>query len=154
MSAHLFTGFFQMGYVCRDMDRAVAYFAARHGVTKFRRRPPAGILESAHAWVGETMIELVRPLGGAPPLYDHCIPDNPDVVRLHHHGFRAPSAEAWEDVRRRVEQARYDTPLKGAVMVGELNFLYADTRADLGVFSEFIYLTGAAVHIYDDVPRN
>lgn len=151
---NLFSGFFQMGYVCRDMDRALAQFASRHGVGQFRRKPPAGILESAHAWVGDVMIEIIRPLDDAPPLYDHCIPDDPDAVCLHHHGFRAPNADAWQDVNRCVEAAGYATPLKGAVMDGQLNYLYADTRAAIGVYSEFIYLTGAAAHIYDDVPRN
>lgn len=154
MSAHLFSGFFQLGFVCRDMDRAIARFGQRHGVTKFRRKPPAGILESAHAWIGDSMIEIVRPLDGAPPLYDHCIPDDPDAVCLHHHGFRAADADAWEAINRRVAEAGYATPLKGAVMDGQLNYLYADTRADIGIYSEFIYLTGAATHIYDDVPRN
>jgi hypothetical protein len=27
-------------------------------------------------------------------------------------------------------------------------------RAERGIFSEYVYLTGAAIGIYDDVPRN
>ena len=39
-------------------------------------------------------------------------------------------------------------------MDGQLNYLNVDTRAATGVYSEYVYLTGAATSLYDDVPRN
>jgi hypothetical protein len=61
----MFDGFYQIGFMSRDLDRAVALLTRRPGIRRFRRR-----------------------------------------------------------------------------------------RAEQGVFSEYVYLTGAAIGIYDDVPRN
>jgi hypothetical protein len=61
----MFDGFYQIGFIARDLDRAVATLGRRLGISRFRHR-----------------------------------------------------------------------------------------RAEQGVFSEYVYLTGAAIGIYDDVPRN
>jgi hypothetical protein len=73
---------------------------------------------------------------------------------VNHHGFRARDAEAWAEINRKIDARGLDTPLRGAVMEGQLNYLYVDTCAELGAYSENVYLTGAAIGIYDDVPRN
>lgn len=150
----LFDGFYQMGFVARDLDRATEALGRIHGVTRFRRKQSSPWMDAAHAWIGATMIELIQIKPGAPDIYEAYVPDDPAAVRLHHHGFRVPDAAAWQEINRRVEQAGLATPMKGAVMDGQLNYLYVDTRAQIGIYSEYIYLTGAATAMYDDVPRN
>lgn len=150
----LFDGFYQMGFVARDLDRATKALAASHGITRFRRKATSATMESAHAWIGSIMIELIAVHPEGPDIYQSYVPDDPSAVRLHHHGFRVADAAAWDAVNRRVAQAGYATPMKGAVMNGQLNYLYVDTRSVIGIYSEFVYLTGDATAIYDDVPQN
>ncbi|KEQ53191.1 VOC family protein [Sphingobium chlorophenolicum] len=150
----LFDGFYQMGFVARDLDRATAALGQRFGITHFRRKRSSPTMDAAHAWVGAIMLELIQIGPGAPDIYEAYVPDDPSAVRLHHHGFRAADAAAWESINRRIDAVGLATPMRGAVMDGQLNYIYADTRADTGVYSEFVYLTGAATSIYDDVPHN
>lgn len=151
--ATLFDGFFQLGFVARDIDGATSAIAERFGVRQFRRKR-TDWMESAHAWIGATMIEVIRVEPGVKQLYDNHIPDDPEAVRLHHHGYRVTDAAAWTSIEQAVETARWDVPMKGAVMDGHLRYMYVDTCADLGIYSEFILLSGPALDIYDDVPRN
>jgi hypothetical protein len=150
----LFDGFYQMGFVARDLERATETLGKSHGVTRFRRKHASEWMESAHAWIGSTMIELIAIQPGAPEIYEAYVPDDPVAVRLHHHGFRIADGAAWTAINRQIADTGFATPMKGAAMDGQLNYLYADTRAATGIYSEFAYLTGAATAIYDDVPRN
>lgn len=149
----LFDGFFQLGFVARDIDRATAAIGERFGIPRFRRKRNDW-MESAHAWIGATMIEIIGVEPGVKQLYDNHIPDDPAVVRLHHHGYRVADAAAWAGIEQSLEAAGWDVPMKGAVMEGHLRYMYVDTRPDLGIYSEFILLSGPALDIYDDVPRN
>lgn len=150
----LFDGFYQMGFVARDLDQAIATFGRVHGVTRFRRKQASAVMESAHAWIGNTMVELIAITPGVPSIYQDHLPKNPGEVRLHHHGFRVADEIAWDDINHRVAAAGLATPMKGSVMEGQLQYLYVDTRALTGLYSEFVYLTGTATSLYDDVPRN
>lgn len=154
--ATLFDGFYQMGFVATDLDRATAALARRFGIEKFRRRRAAEWMESAHGWAGPVMIELIALQPGAevPAVYRDCAPADPAGVRLHHHGYRVADADGWAAVERRIEQAGLAVAMQGTAMEGQLRYLYADTRAALGFYSEFVCLTGAALSLYDDVPRN
>ncbi len=38
----LFDGFYQMGFVARDLDRATKALAESHGITRFRRKRASG----------------------------------------------------------------------------------------------------------------
>ncbi|WP_052757407.1 VOC family protein [Sphingobium chungbukense] len=150
----LFDGFYQMGFVARDLDQATAALGKRFGVKHFRRKRASPTMDAAHAWVGSTMLELIQVSAGAPDIYTAYVPEEPSAVRLHHHGFRVADAAIWDEINRRIEEAGWATPMRGAVMDGQLNYIYADTRAQTGIYSEFVYLTGAATSIYDDVPHN
>ena len=152
--AILLDGFYQMGFVACDLDRATHALAESYGITRFRRKQSSPTIDAAHAWVGNLMIELIAIRPGAPDIYEAFVPEDPAAIRLHHHGYRVADAEAWAAVQERIAKAGYATPMKGAAMDGQLNYLYADTRSITGLYSEFVYLTGAATAIYDDVPRN
>lgn len=150
----MFDGFYQFGFVARDLDRACVMLGRRFGVTRFRRKRTSEWMESAHAWTGSTMIEVIGIGERAPALYADGLPQDAAAVRLHHHGYRLATCEDWEALNRHVDACGWATPMRGAVMEGQLNYLYVDTRADLGVYCEFVFLSGAATAIYDDVPQN
>jgi hypothetical protein len=152
--ATLFDGFYQMGFVVADIAAAMETLGRVHGVTRFRHRAGAAWMDAAHAWVGSTMIELIELREGAPAIYTAEPPPAAGAMRLHHHGYRVQDEAAWHAICARIDAAGLATPMRGAVMNGALNYLYADTRALTGIYSEFVFLTGEALAIYDDVPRN
>ena len=53
-----FAGFYQLGFIGRDLDRATARLAARYGIERVRRKRHTETLETAHAYAGEVMVEV------------------------------------------------------------------------------------------------
>ncbi len=149
-----FNGFYQFGFVAHDLDEAIAALADRFGVRRFRRKQSSDWMWSAHAWAGDTMIEVISVSDAAPTLYRGYVPDDPSAVRLHHHGFKVSDLSAWRDLEVCIEKMQLDKPLHGEFMGGDLKVMYVDTRTQLGIYCEFVHLSGAATKIYDDVPRN
>ena len=150
----LFDNFYQMGFVARDLEKATAAMARFHGVSKWRITNLSSTMEAAHAWIGSTMLELIRVLPGAPGIYDAYVPEDPAAVRLHHHGYRVNDEGDWKAINHLVEKAGFATPLKGCLMDGQFRYLYADTRALTGIYSEYTFREGAATAMYDGVPHN
>lgn len=154
MSATLPLGsLFQLGFVARDLDVAMARLGERYGIARFRRRQTNAWMETAHAYAGSTMIELIAIGDDAPALYRDHIPADGGGARLHHLGHRIDIAD-WEQLESALLESGLAVPMKGAVMDGHLRYAYVDTRADLGLYTEYVCLTGPAEAIYDDVPRN
>lgn len=147
-------GLYQLGFTTRDLAAAVTLLRERYGVIRFRRRRASEWMETAHAYAGESMLEIIAVGPGAPALYAEHLPEGDGIVRLHHLGRRIADPRGWARLEAAIHAGGYDTPMKGAVMDGHLRFAYVDTRADLGIYSEYICLTGPAERIYDDVPRN
>lgn len=147
-------GFYQFGYVTRDLDAATALLRDRYGVACYRRARPSDWMETAHAWTGTSMIEVIAPGEGAPALYLDYLPSEAGTVRLHHLGRRIDSVEDWAVLEDAIRASGLDMPFGGAAMGGDLRFAYVDTRADLGIYSEYVCLTGAAAALYDDIPHN
>lgn len=75
------------------------------------------------------------------------------VLRLHHQSYRLPDEGAWNAIERQVAAATWDMPMVGALMDGALHYVYADTLADLSIYSEFICPTGAVTPHLRRSPR-
>lgn len=147
-----FAGFYQLGFIGRDLDRATARLAARYGIERFRRKRHTETLETAHAYAGEVMVEVIC-CTDERPVYAGFRPEADEAVRLHHHGFRVADAAQWEEVQAAAAASGFPA-YPSSAFAGQLQLIYLDTRADLGIWSEYVYLTGEALHYYDDVPRN
>ncbi|GAC1572099.1 MAG: hypothetical protein NVS3B5_00750 [Sphingomicrobium sp.] len=148
------SGFYQLGFVARDLDHAVAALGDRFGIMQFRRRRASDWLQTAHAWTAGAMIEVMQIGDSAPALFEGYVPTDQRAIRLHHHGYRVADQASWDEIAHRCASAGFVVPLEGTVMNGDLRYMYVDTRDALGVFSEFVMLTGTALSIYDDVPHN
>ena len=148
------SGFYQFGYVTRDLDAAVETLRNRFGITRYRRKRNAPWMEAIHAWTGDTQIEVLQLGEGAPPMYTDYIPAEAGALNLQHLGRRIDTAEQWDALMRAIEEGGYETPLNAEAMDGHLRAVYVDTRALLGIYSEYVLLTGPALNLYDDVPRN
>lgn len=152
-AAPLFNGLYQMGFVTDDLDAAQERLGRRFGITRFRVKLDPQRMSTAHAYAGDMMVEIIKPGPEANAVYHANVPTG-GAVRLHHLGYRVPDVENWDRLIAHVDREGWATPVRGAVMDGHLRFVYVDTLADLGIYQEYVCLTGPAVHLYDDVPAN
>lgn len=153
---HLFSGFFQLGYVTRDLDAAIAAYRARFGPIEFLINEPVGIdgaaaptRRIAMAYIDDVMTELIEPDPAQQTIYDEALPAEPGVIRLHHLGYLIDDHQA---MLQRLGALGYAVPLHGS-LPGALDYSYADTRAELGHFSEFIRLDEGGRAFFEAVPR-
>lgn len=157
-------GFFQMAYVTSDLDRATAEFGALYGASRFmvhdnvEIQTTAGIANArfALAFVGDQQLEVIQPTGGADAAYKDALPAGQYATRLHHFGRLVLDEAEWESTRASLLQSGLPLPIGGvAVYEGSpwMHYLYADTRASLGHYLEFMYRTEAGRGIFDEVPR-
>ncbi len=147
-------GFYQFGYVTRDLDAAVVTLAEQFGVTRYRRKRSSEWMEAVHAWVGDSQIEVLQLGPGAPDMYHDYVPEAAGELRLQHLGRRVETLEDWRALEQAIAKGGFDTPMNASAMDGQLRAIYVDTRRLLGIYSEYVYFAGDALRIYDDVPRN
>ncbi|MBG6120062.1 MULTISPECIES: VOC family protein [unclassified Sphingobium] len=155
---HLYGRFFQLGYVTRDLDTAIAAYRERFGATEFMINAPPpradGSLSATRriglAYIDDVMIELIEPESSMATIYDDAVPEAPGAIALHHLGFLVDDHQATVD---RMAALGYAVPAAGSF--GDvLDYSYADTRADLGHYSEFIRLGEQGRQMFAAVPRN
>jgi hypothetical protein len=146
--------FYQFGYVTKDLEAAAATLRTQFGIERFRRKRNAEWMEALHAWTGDTQIEVLQLGQGAPQMYLEYIPAEPGKLRLQHLGRHIDTLEEWECLEKAVAKTGLDTPLRANAMDGQLRALYVDTRDLLGIYSEYVYLSGGALNMYDDIPQN
>ena len=140
---------YQNAYVTRNIDSAVARFAARadaRSVVQFAattevqtavgRRPHS--IKLAFIWIGDLQYEFIEPVAEAVPMFSEMLPDD-DSLRFHHSCARVPD---WEDFRRRVDEQPYPVVIEGA-SGSDLKFLFLDTRELLGHYLEYTWMTDA-----------
>ena len=147
---------FHTGYAVRNVDRAIATLSERFGITQWKivRLPedmPGNALAFAHA--GNMMIELVDAKPGGLPFYDEWIPEDPDVLQVHHHGYYAKDKAEFDAIAEQF-QAQGFAMVADADMPGILDFRYFDTVKALGHYTEFVLLQPGGEAFFADVPRN
>lgn len=98
------------------------------------------------------MFELFSPAGGADAVYrDFVVPGQPDAVRLHHVAHMIETQSDWDKVIASIDASGLATPLRG-LYLDQAQFIYVDTRALIGHYTEFVYLTEAGRGMFDNVP--
>jgi len=148
----LFNHFFQYGFVARDVDGALGTLRERYGVQKAVVREMFDWLTVALAWSGETMVEVIVAEPGHMLLYDDHKPAERGALRLHHLGFLMPDRPAWEKAEDMIRADGLTIPFQG--QVPGVDVMYVDTRADLGLYTEYVRLYGEGERYFHDVPRN
>ncbi|QQT46641.1 Uncharacterised protein [Sphingobacterium multivorum] len=145
MRQDIFAGFFQLGYVTKDIDVACKSYTKKFGV-KFKVVVPDEntpgffpVKRMAFTRIGATVIKIVEPHLTEDNIFSRYVVENPRVVRLHHLGYLI---EDYQKALRKLSLLEYDIPLKETLENG-LEYFYADTRNDLGHYSEFIRLDNA-----------
>jgi hypothetical protein len=148
----LLDGFFQLGYVTRDLDAAIANFGERFGPAEFQVIP--GSPQYPHtrrialSWIGDTMTELIEPNPSVSSLYLESLPAASGDVRFHHIGCLIDDYPA---MLRRLEERGH--PIAMALSYGEtLDCCYADLRPQLGHYLEYIRLGDEGRKWFTSVP--
>lgn len=142
----MLTGFFQNGYVVRNIDDAMAGLEQRHGPLAFTvlepqvaAQTPEGFglvhVKVALAWIGGLQIELIEPVAGYVRHYADVL-DGGDAIRHHHIGLRV---EDWEATRDALH--REGAPIVYEGEFGNVKFVYIDARATLGHHIEYLWAT-------------
>jgi hypothetical protein len=147
---------FHTGYAVRDVDQAIATLANRFGITEWKivRLPPDApgtALAFAHA--GNMMLELVCMNPGGLDFYNDWIPDDPEVLQVHHHGYYAKDAAEFDAIRDQFVAQGFPM-VTDENLPGILNYRYYDTVAALGHYTEFVLLQPGGESFFGDVPRN
>jgi len=147
---------FHTGYAVRDVDRAIATLSDRLGVTEWKivRLPedaPGTALAFAHT--GNMMMELVGAKPGGLDFYNAWIPDDPEVLQVHHHGYYAKDRAEFDAIRDQFVALGFPM-VTDADMPGILNYRYFDTVKALGHYTEFVLLQEGGEAFFGDVPRN
>lgn len=147
--------FFQLGYVTRDIVAARELFLRRHGVPGFLEfdtsaSPPAGRggIKVALGYSRGVMIELIEPDPCSPGIYGEALSDTAPAA-LHHLGFLI-DREAFD--AHAAELARAEVPVPVLSRDGGMCLLYADTRADNGLYMELVVPTDAACSLFAAIP--
>jgi len=136
---------FQNAYITRDVSKWIDVFKAQADVRKLLTHEgsvdlwtPAGLVTQttklAFIWVGDLQFELIQPISGA-DIYSEALP-NDDGLKFHHICNRVAD---WDSFRARVDKQSYPVVLERG---GDaLRFLYLDTRAFLGHYIEYVWMT-------------
>ena len=155
----LFDGLFQICYVVLDLDAGMRTLAEKHGISRFRiKRDVASLpgmpkmqIHEAHVFIGNTQIELIQPAGGDDTLYrEFCSPDK-SSLRHHHFGMWAEEAH-YATLRSNFAALQIPIAFEAAVP-GVAAVMYADARASLGHYLEYVNMPAAVrKKYYADVP--
>ncbi len=137
---------YQMAYITRDIEKAIATFRARAGVENVMRyegpveiTTPKGkgtaVNKLAFIWVDGTQYELIQPVSGLGEIYSDELPAD-DSMKFHHICMRV---DDWDSFRANVEKQGYPIAIEGG---GDaLKFLYLDARDFLGHYLEYVWMT-------------
>lgn len=157
-----FARFLQMAYVTSDFDRALAEFRDSHGIARFLEMRNMnsellpGRFASLHvglAWVGDTQIELIAPLGGDDEVYRNVLPADEFAIRFHHIGQHVDSKKEYQ--RLLDDAAVRDIP----IVIRSTSYFYLDMRKQLGHYMEYVSNspednTAQRRAIIEQIPRN
>lgn len=159
----LFRPLFQLGYVTDDIERASAELQRDFGIAAFAQIPGLDVsapnggtmsVNFAMAWAGDTMVELIQPCGGDDAMLRDVLPvesTGAPAVRLHHVAYLVADLAALDAARQQYVDLGIDIPVQGVGME-MVYFFYADTRARLGHYSEYVALTERGREAWSSLP--
>lgn len=156
MNIPVFRNHFQMGYVVRNMDKAIENMRDKFGVAKWQiyRLPKSAPGKAlGFAYVQNVMIELVEVRPEQDTIYRSYIPESDSAIRFHHLGYMIDSEAEWRSVIGQFEAAGFKPALIGSS--GDvLDYYYADTVAALGHYCELVRLKSTGKSLWANVPHN
>lgn len=150
-------GFFQIGYVSNDFDRAQKVLGEQFGITKYHQMLDLDFNEEtkisiATAYVGETMIEVITPKGTGEDIYSTHMPAGDEFVIRHHHFCHLyTNQQDWLHMQSLIEK---HPVVFRSEMEGLIEAMYVDVRSTLGHYLEYVYATPAGLAFLNQAPQN
>lgn len=149
-----FGDIFQLSYVAKDRDRAVAYASAKLGIDNFfcfDAKAPVlsrGVaqdleLRVAVANTGTHQFEIIEPVGGPTWIYTDGVNLDRQALTLHHIGVAVMGPfSIWQESIAKLREdgeeiVQLSEPAPGEEAVA--CFAYVDNRASLGHFTEYLW---------------
>lgn len=145
---------FQMSYVTRDRDAAVAHAKARLGFTEFRLsesqtevRCRGSVqtlsIRAAMATVGQRQIEIIEPLSGPTDIYTAGLDLTAAPLAFHHMAIavRGDAAD-WERLLAELAGGEEEVAMLFPARpdpAAKVRFCYLDTRGSIGHFTEYLW---------------
>jgi hypothetical protein len=151
--------FFQLGYVTRNLARAMELWTTRYGVTGFfsfdtrdfaQPGHPGPFMKVALGYQGAVQVELIEPDLDEPGIYRDALPAG-EGTNLHHLGYLVDPAR-FDGVRARFEAQGIPVPTHIAGEGGP-TLLYADMRAENGLYAEFVARSDFMLGLFARIPR-
>jgi hypothetical protein len=149
---------FQMSYITRDLDAAMAHCRQTLGIEDFsttdaevevlsfgKMRPLK--LRAAMANIGRHQFELIQPISGATEIYTDEVDLSAHIINFHHIAIavRGPF-EKWletlEEIRASGDDFAFLAPAE-PTPEDKVCFCYVDTRKRLGHYTEFLWVDEA-----------
>lgn len=151
-------GFFQVGYVCRDLPMAMRQMCGADASTFLivdvgdgLGAADAPVRRMALAHLGSLNIELIEVSDNCPPFFSDAL-KNDGSPGFHHYGYLATDPATWESLQASLGAGQ--GPVMAGEVPGTLRYAYFDRRADLGHYVELILLEEGGKALFDNVPFN
>lgn len=146
---------FQMSYITRDLDAAMAHCRAELGIEEFHTTDaevevlsygevkPLKI-RAAMANIGRRQFEIIQPVSGATQVYTDDVDLSGHILNFHHIAIAVRGGiDAWfellEEVRASGDEFAFLFPPE-PTREEKLCFCYVDTRKRLGHVTEYLWL--------------
>lgn len=157
IAAH-YANLFQMSYITRDLDAAMAHCRAELGIEHFdttdaevevlsfgKLRPLK--IRAAFGNVGRHQLELIEPVSGAIEIYTDEVDLSKHIINFHHIAIAVRGGIAeWrallDEVRASGDEFAYLFPPVPSDD-DKLAFAYVDTRKRLGHYTEYLWVDEA-----------
>lgn len=146
---------FQMSYITRDLDAAMAHCREALGVEAFhttdaevevlsfgRLRPLK--IRAAMANIGRNQFEIIEPVSGATEIYTDEVDLDAHILNYHHIAIAVRGGhDAWlallDEVRASGDEFAFLFPPEPSPD-DKLAFCYVDTRKRLGHYTEYLWV--------------
>jgi hypothetical protein len=152
----------QVAYVTNNLDAAVQQYTALFGGPRWTFAHIDGIeqltyrgeltqftFDQALAQFGGMQIEFIQPVSGE-NIYTEAMKDAPpNTIRQHHLGFDLLDLAEYRSIRDELIAAGY--PIVQGGLFGETEFAYFDTRKELGIFLELLWLDPPTREAFDRI---
>lgn len=153
-----YANLFQMSYITRDLDAAMAHCKAELGIEHFdttdaevevlsfgKLRPLK--IRAAFGNVGRNQLELIEPVSGAIEIYTDEVDLSKHIINFHHIAIAVRGGIAeWRallaEVRESGDEFAYLFPPEPSDD-DKLCFAYVDTRKRLGHYTEYLWIDEA-----------
>ena len=149
---------FQMSYITRDLDAAMAHAREALGIEEFHTseseidvlsygRPRKLAVRAAMANIGSRQFEIIQPVSGPTEIYTDEVDLSGHILNFHHIAIAVRGGyEEWQKLLAEVAESGDELAYLFPAEQGPeqmLAFCYVDTRKRLGHYTEYLWVAPA-----------